>query len=46
MPALTKLAEKYGRDLPVQADVDVFCNNVQVGEQPDLVRIVQVEPAA
>ena len=43
MAALTQLAEAHGRDLPVQADVEAFCNNVLVGEQPDLVRIVVTE---
>ena len=31
MAALTALATQYGRDLPVQADVEVFCAGVIVG---------------
>jgi len=45
MAALTQLSQKYGRDAPQQADVDAFCAAVLVGEQHELVRIVD-EPAA
>lgn len=43
MAALTALATQYGREVPSQTDVEAFCNNVLVGEQSDLVRIVQEE---
>ncbi|MAC14285.1 MAG: hypothetical protein CL539_06340 [Alcanivorax sp.] len=46
MPALTHLAEVYGREDPVLEDVEAFCNNVLVGEHPDLLRIAEDEPAA
>lgn len=39
MAALTALATQYGRDLPVQADVEAFCAGVTVGPA-GLVRVI------
>lgn len=44
--ALTLIAEEYGRNAPIEADVQDFCNNVSIGEPEGLLRIVEQEPTA
>jgi hypothetical protein len=44
--ALNQLAAAYGRNAPIEADVQDFCNNVSIGEPEGLLRIVEKEPTA